>query len=263
MPSPHTNIRSIKIILQLKKYSIKMCYNITQGGFMQKYTKILLIILILLTMTACKEKAKETKKEETKVEEKIVTEEITEGTIEGYSFKEVDKPTDRVKIQMENGDIILIVLSNKDTPITIKNFKKLVSQNYYDGLIFHRVIKDFMIQTGDPTGTGAGGSEEEIKGEFSDNGVKNNLSHTRGVVSMARRGARVESAATWNSASSQFFIVHEDSTYLDGKYAAFGRVFAGMSAVDKIANAETDSNDKPLKEQKIKSIRFIEITKED
>ena len=230
------------------------------------------------------------------MEEKIVTEEITEGTIEGYSFKEVDKPTDRVKIQMENGDIILIVLSNKDTPITIKNFKKLVSQNYYDGLIFHRVIKDFMIQTGDPTGTGAGGSEEEIKGEFSDNGVKNNLSHTRGVVSMARRGARVESAATWNSASSQFFIVHEnnikhvkgtismargndpdsassqffivaadnDSTKaLDGKYAAFGRVFAGMDAVDKIANAETDSNDKPLKEQKIKSIRFIEITKED
>ena len=118
MPSPHANIRSIKIILQLKKYSIKMCYNITQGGFMQKYTKILLIVLILLTMTACKEKAKETKKEETKVEEKIVTEEITEGTIEGYSFKEVDKPTDRVKIQMENGDIILIVLSNKDTMIS-------------------------------------------------------------------------------------------------------------------------------------------------
>ena len=262
MPSPHTNIRSIKIILQLKKYSIKMCYNITQGGFMQKYTKILLIVLILLTMTACKEKAKETKKEETKVEEKIVTEEITEGTIEGYSFKEVDKPTDRVKIQMENGDIILIVLSNKDTPITIKNFKKLVSQNYYDGLIFHRVIKDFMIQTGDPTGTGAGGSEEEIKGEFSDNGVKNNLSHTRGVVSMARRGARVESAATWNSASSQFFIVHEDSTYLDGKYAAFGKVTEGMDVVDKICDdaKPIDNNGTIEKENKpvIESIKFID-----
>ena len=164
---------------------------------------------------------------------------------------------------MENGDIILIVLSNQDTPITIKNFKDLVSQKYYDGLIFHRVIEDFMIQTGDPTGTGAGGSEKEIKGEFSDNGVKNSLSHTRGVVSMARRGAKVESPETWDSASSQFFIVHQDSTFLDGKYAAFGKVFAGMDAVDKIATTETDSNDKPLKEQKIKSIRFIEITKED
>ena len=174
-------------------------------------------------------------------------------------FKVVDKETDRVKIQMENGDIILIVLSNSKTPITIKNFKRLVSEKFYDGLIFHRVIDNFMIQTGDPTGTGAGGSDELIKGEFSNNGVDNELSHVRGVVSMARRGAKVETSETYNSASSQFFIVQADSTYLDGNYAAFGKVFAGMDAVDKIAKVETDSNDKPLKEQKIKSIRFIEI----
>ena len=229
---------------------------------MKKYAKLLLVLLLVVALSACKNKEENKKKEESKMEEKVI-EEITEGTIEGYSFKEVDHPTDRVKIQMENGDIILIVLSNQDTPITIANFKKLVGQNYYDGLIFHRVIKDFMIQTGDPTGTGSGGSSEEIKGEFSDNGVKNNLSHTRGVVSMARRGAKVESAATWDSASSQFFIVHQDSTFLDGKYAAFGKVFAGMSAVDKIASVETNANDKPITEQKIKSIRFIEITKED
>ena len=229
---------------------------------MKKIFRILLLILGVFTIASCgnKQDKKETKKKE---EEKIVTEEITEGTIEGYHFKEVEEQTDRVKIQMENGDIILIVLSNKETPITIQNFKDLVSQNYYDGLIFHRVIEDFMIQTGDPTGTGAGGSEKEIKGEFSDNGVKNSMSHTRGVVSMARRGAQVESPATWDSASSQFFIVHQDSTFLDGKYAAFGKVFAGMDAVDKIATTDTDSNDKPLKDQKIKSIRFIEISKED
>ena len=221
---------------------------------------ILLIITMLLTLTlvGCGNK-KEEKKENKKEEEKIVKEEINEGEIEGYKFKVVDKETDRVKIQMQNGDIILIVLSNSKTPITIKNFKKLVKEKFYDGLIFHRVIKDFMVQTGDPTGTGSGGSEKEIKGEFKINGVENNLSHTRGVVSMARRGANPETEETMNSASSQFFIVHKDSTHLDGDYAAFGKVFAGMDAVDKIAETETDSYDKPIKEQKIKSIRFIEI----
>ena len=116
-----------------------------------------------------------------------------------------------------------------------------------------------LVMTGDPTGTGTGGSEETIKGEFKINGVDNTLSHTRGVVSMARRGSTPETKETLNSASSQFFIVQKDSTYLDGNYAAFGKVFAGMDAVDKIAKVETDKNDKPIKEQKIKSIRFIEI----
>ena len=217
---------------------------------MKKTILLIIIMLLTLTLVGCGNKKEEKGKKE---EEKIVKEEINEGEIEGYKFKVVDKETDRVKIQMENGDIILIVLSNSKTPITIKNFKKLVSEKYYDGLIFHRVIKDFMIQGGDITGTGFGSGEEEtIKGEFQSNGVENTLKHTRGVISMARSGNP-------NSASTQFFIIQKDSPHLDGDYAAFGKVFAGMDVVDKIAKVETDSNDKPVKEQKIKSIRFIEI----
>lgn len=218
---------------------------------MKKIKNIILILLIAITITSCGSKNEETKKEE----EKIVTEDIKTGVVDGYKFTQVEEETDRVKIQMENGDIILVVLSNKDTPITIKNFKKLVSEKFYDGLIFHRVIKDFMVQGGDPTGTGFEGSDEEIKGEFSSNGVKNSLSHTRGVVSMARSNDP-------DSASSQFFICHADSTYLDGNYAAFGKVFAGMDIVDKIANVETNANDKPLTEQKMHSIRFVTVEKE-
>ena len=218
---------------------------------MKKITYILLILLLTITIVGCNNKKEE--KNDKKEAPKIVKEEINEGEIEGYKFRVVDKETDRVKIQMENGDIMLIVLSNSKTPITIKNFKKLVSEKYYDGLIFHRVIKDFMIQGGDITGTGFGSGEEKtIKGEFSSNGVENTLKHTRGVISMARSGNP-------NSASTQFFIIHKDSPHLDGDYAAFGKVFAGMSAVDKIAEVETDEDDRPLKEQKIKSIRFIEI----
>lgn len=222
---------------------------------MKKTILLIIIMLLTLTLVGCgnKKENKNEKKEEDKKVEKVVKEEINEGEIEGYKFKVVDKETDRVKIQMENGDIMLIVLSNSKTPITIKNFKKLVKEKYYDGLIFHRVIKDFMIQGGDITGTGFGSGEEKtIKGEFSSNGVENNLKHTRGVISMARSGDP-------NSASTQFFIIHKDSPHLDGNYAAFGKVFAGMKAVDKIAEVETDEDDRPLKEQKIKSIRFIEI----
>lgn len=215
-------------------------------------------MLMLVSLTACGKKEEE--KNDKKEEEKVV-EEINEGTIEGYKFKVTDEVTDRIKIQMNNGDIILAVLSNKDAPITIENFKKLVSEHYYDGLIFHRVINNFMIQTGDPTGTGSGGSENNIKGEFSKNGVKNSLSHTRGVLSMARRGGNPETEETMNSASSQFFIVHQDSTYLDGNYASFGKVFAGLDVVDKIAGVKVDSYDKPLEDQKIKSIRFITVEK--
>ena len=219
---------------------------------MKKTILLIIIMLLTLTLVGCGNK-KEEKKENKKEVEKVVKEEINEGEIEGYKFKVVDKETDRVKIQMENGDIMLIVLSNSKTPITIKNFKKLVKEKYYDGLIFHRVIKDFMIQGGDITGTGFGSGEEKtIKGEFSSNGVENTLKHTRGVISMARSGDP-------NSASTQFFIIHKDSPHLDGDYAAFGKVFAGMKVVDKIAEVETDEDDRPLKEQKIKSIRFIEI----
>lgn len=228
-----------------------------------KSIMVLLIIFISSTiLIGCKNKEAENNQND-ESEEKIVLEDIKEGVVDGYKFKETEEETDRIKIQMDNGDIILAVLSNKDTPITIKNFKTLVKNHFYDGLIFHRVIKDFMIQTGDPNGNGTGGSDKNIKGEFKENGVKNSLSHTRGVLSMARRGGSPETSETMNSASSQFFIVQKDSTYLDGKYASFGKVFAGLDVVDKIANVATDSEDKPLKEQKIHSIRFIEIIKED
>lgn len=228
----------------------------------KKILNILMITLIILNIVGCtKKKESEDPKVEQKQEITILEEkdgEITKGTLEGYTFTETEDKTDRVKIQMENGDTILIVLSNKDTPITIANFKKLVSEKFYDGLIFHRVIKDFMIQGGDPEGTGMGGSAKTIKGEFSLNGVTNSLSHTKGVISMAR-------SSEYNSASSQFFICHADATYLDGSYAAFGKVFAGFDIVDKIANVETSqmpaTQDRPLVEQKIKSIRFITVEK--
>jgi len=227
---------------------------------MKKYAKIIMILVLALVLVACGKKGEE------KMEYEVITKtedgEVIEGIIEGYHFKETEEVTERVKIQMENGDIILAVLSNSQTPITKANYQKLVKEKFYDGIIFHRVIKDFMIQTGDPTGTGYSGSDEKIKGEFAINGVENSLSHTRGVLSMARAGGNPETAETMNSASSQFFIVTKDSTFLDGNYAAFGKVFAGMSAVDKIEAVETNSNDKPLQEQKMKSIRFIEIIRD-
>lgn len=222
--------------------------------------KVLIMLIICLLITGCKSKKKEAKDMKTNQNLKILETaedgEITKGTLEGYTFIETEEVTNRVKIQMANGDVMLIVLSNSQTPITIANFQKLVSEKFYDGLIFHRVIKDFMIQGGDPSGTGMGGSEETIKGEFTSNGVKNDLAHTRGVISMAR-------ANDPNSASSQFFIVHADYPSLDGSYAAFGKVFAGLDVVDTIASVETDSNDFPITEQKIKSIRFIKIEKDN
>lgn len=132
---------------------------------------------------------------------------------------------------------ITIELKPEVAPITVENFKKLVNEHFYDGLTFHRIMEGFMIQGGDPLGNGTGGSDETIKGEFSQNGFENKLSHTRGVVSMARSNDP-------DSASSQFFIVHEDSTFLDGQYAAFGVVTDGMDVVDKIAKdaKPTDSN---------------------
>ena len=132
-------------------------------------------------------------------------------------------------------------------PQTVENFVELANEHFYDGLIFHRVIKNFMIQGGDPLGTGFGGSDRKIKGEFAANGVNNPLRHERGVISMAR-------SQSPNSASSQFFIVHKDSPHLDGQYAAFGKVVDGIDVVDEIASVRTDYNDKPLKEQKIKTI---------
>ena len=153
-----------------------------------------------------------------------------------------------VTITMENGDVMKAELYPEIAPNTVNNFISLVKKGFYDGLIFHRVISGFMIQGGCPKGTGTGGPGYCIKGEFKLNGVKNNLSHKRGVVSMAR-------AQSPNSAGSQFFIMHEDGEFLDGQYAAFGKVLEGMDVVDKIAATKTDGNDRPLTEQKIASIR--------
>jgi len=134
-----------------------------------------------------------------------------------------------VEITVKDKGVIKLELDPETAPITVENFVNLAKDGFYDGLTFHRVINGFMIQGGDPEGNGTGGSEETIKGEFSDNGVKNNISHKRGVISMARNSVSMDSA------SSQFFIVHEDSTFLDGKYAAFGHVTEGMDVVDDIA----------------------------
>ena len=155
-----------------------------------------------------------------------------------------------VVIEMNNGKKMKFTLDAENAPITTANFTKLVNEHFYDGLIFHRIIRNFMIQGGDPTGTGMGGSEENIKGEFRSNGVNNNHKHTRGTISMAR-------AIDPNSASSQFFICHVDTPHLDGEYAAFGAVISGIEVVDKIASVKTDFADKPLKEVKIKTIKRI------
>ena len=156
----------------------------------------------------------------------------------------------RVLLDMGSFGQIEIELFPEVAPITVKNFLSLVEEKFYDGLIFHRVIEGFMIQGGDPTGTGMGGSKNKIKGEFNSNGVKNLLEHSRGVISMAR-------SQMPDSASSQFFICHKNAPHLDGSYAAFGAVVAGIEAVDKIAQERTDFRDKPLKEVKIVACKRV------
>ena len=152
-----------------------------------------------------------------------------------------------VIIEMENGSKIKLELYPDIAPISCENFEKLVKQGFYDGLTFHRVISGFMIQGGCPNGTGTGGPGWHIKGEFAANNVKNDLKHTRGVLSMAR-------AQDFDSAGSQFFIMHEDAPYLDGQYAAFGKVVEGMEVVDAIAETATDYRDKPLEDQRMKKV---------
>ena len=159
-----------------------------------------------------------------------------------------------VEINVKDYGVIKLELDADTAPITVTNFIKLVNDGFYDGLTFHRIINGFMIQGGDPLGNGTGGSDETIKGEFKSNGVENNISHIRGVISMARSSSN-------DSASSQFFIVHKDSTFLDGEYAAFGHVTEGMEVVDKIAESvkTEDDNGTVLKENQptIESIKVI------
>lgn len=208
---------------------------------MKKLIYILLITsLSLLGLVACKE-------------EPIKEPEDTE--IESNSGNESTfKGTHQVEIEVKNYGTIYVDLDAESAPLTVSNFIKLAEDGFYDGLTYHRIISGFMIQGGDPLGTGTGGSQETITGEFASNGVDNNLSHTRGAISMARSN-------DYNSASSQFFIVHEDSTFLDGDYAAFGYVTKGMDIVDKICadtpvqdrNGKVEDNDQPI----IESIKVI------
>ena len=152
-----------------------------------------------------------------------------------------------VTFEMENGDVFKAELYPEIAPNTVNNFISLVSKNFYDGIIFHRVIRGFMIQGGDPTGTGMGGPGYGIDGEFSQNGFKNDLAHTPGVLSMAR-------SMMPNSAGSQFFVMHKTSPHLDVSYAAFGKVIEGMEVVNAIAETMTDYSDRPIEEQKMKKV---------
>ncbi len=152
-----------------------------------------------------------------------------------------------VTIEMQNGDKIEMELYPEVAPNTVNNFIELVNKGYYDGLIFHRVIPGFMIQGGCPSGSGTGNPGYSIKGEFNSNGFKNDLKHTRGVLSMAR-------SARPDSAGSQFFIMVDEAPHLDGDYCAFGRVTSGIEAVDKIVNAPADNNDKPVRAQRMKKV---------
>lgn len=216
---------------------------------MKKLLALTAIAFLAATaFTGCKkevkEEVKETEVKETEVKETEVKE--TEVT-ETEAVATADGDNINIEITIKDYGTIKAELYPEVAPITVENFVKLADSNFYDGITFHRIIDGFMIQGGDPTGTGMGGSDEKIKGEFSQNGVENNLSHTRGVLSMAR-------AQDMNSASSQFFIVHEDSTFLDGAYAAFGMVTEGIEIVDKICedtpvvdnNGTVEPDDQPV-----------------
>jgi peptidyl-prolyl cis-trans isomerase B (cyclophilin B) len=222
---------------------------------MKKVLKSLIVFSLLLVIFGCG------KGEELN----YIVDQDENGTtiyeIDSVRYIETEEKTNLVKINVPSYGIIIAELYPEIAPITVENFQKLVSEHFFDNMIFHRVIKDFMIQTGDPTGTGTGGSAVTIKGEFSENGVANDLLHTRGVLSMARQGAIVDTEETMNSASSQFFIVHQDSPHLNGKYAAFGKVIHGMDVVDSVAEEKTNQNDKPLIDQVINNIRFVKKVK--
>ena len=168
------------------------------------------------------------------------------------SYGEFKKECAYAEIEMMDGGKIVLELYPDVAPITVANFLNLANDGFYDGLIFHRVINNFMIQGGDPLGTGLGGSKETIFGEFASNGFENNLSHKRGVISMARKSVPNDSA------SSQFFICHADSPHLDGDYAAFGTVISGMDVVDYIASVPTNSNNKPYEDIVMKTVRVLQ-----
>ena len=210
---------------------------------MKKYFLYVWITLLTLVLVACNTSDgnsidKDATNGDSPMEEEVVSN-------ENYEENVTENPI--VTITMDSGERIVIELVPKVAPNTVANFVTLVQEGFYDGTIFHRVIPGFMVQGGDPTGTGMGGPSYSIAGEFTSNGFENLLAHERGVVSMAR-------AQNPDSAGSQFFIMVETATHLDGEYAAFGKVLEGMEVVDKIVSVERGENDKPLQEQKMKSV---------
>ena len=214
---------------------------------------VLLLAALLLCSLACAQGKAPAAATEKPAETAAPAEQKTEAAPAEQSKEtkeetNVDKTHPIVTITMQDGGVIQLELYPEVAPESVKNFISLANSGFYDGLIFHRVILGFMIQGGDPDGRGTGGPGYSIKGEFAANGVKNDISHVRGVISMAR-------AKPFDSAGSQFFIVQADSTYLDGQYAAFGRVTSGLDVVDKIAKTTTDRNDKPYKDQVMETVR--------
>ncbi len=203
-----------------------------------KKVKILAFVFFIILVSGCKS-------------EEVLGE---KQTYENIIYQETNQKTDKVMLELEDERKILMELYPDVAPISVKNFQKLIEGDFYNDIIFHRVIKDFVIQAGD--GTNLGRSADTIKGEFSANGVENNLKHERGVVSMAR-------TSVMDSASSQFFIMLKDNASLDGQYAAFGRVIAGLDVVDSIGKVLTDKNDKPIKDIKIKRVEFIRVVSDD
>ena len=202
----------------------------------------LAVLMLALTVVSCNKK------------EAPAFEDIDLSTIDNLDdVKVTEDETDYVLITVKGYGKILVRLFPDVAPETVANFKKLVSEDFYDGLIFHRVIENFMIQGGDPNGDGTGGSPDKIKGEFTNNGFENNLKHVRGVVSMARRGDDMDSA------SSQFFICQKAYAYGDGDYAAFGFAAYGMDVVDKIASVRTNASNKPYNKVVIEAIEFATV----
>ena len=200
----------------------------------KKFSFLLVLAVLVMGLSACGSSKSDTTSE-TKATKAPKATETAEVTKEPESKTTDTKGKHHAKIKVKDYGTIEVELDGDTAPITVANFIKLVNEKFYDGLTFHRIISGFMIQGGDPLGNGTGGSDETIKGEFSSNGVENNISHKRGVISMAR-------SSDPDSASSQFFIMHQDSTYLDGEYAAFGKVTKGMKVVDKICEDATPTD---------------------
>ena len=192
----------------------------------KKFSFLLVLAVLVMGLSACGSSKSDTTSE-TKATKAPKATETAEVTKEPESKTTDTKGKHHAKIKVKDYGTIEVELDGDTAPITVANFIKLVNEKFYDGLTFHRIMSGFMIQGGDPLGNGTGGSDETIKGEFSSNGVENNISHKRGVISMAR-------SSDPDSASSQFFIMHQDSTYLDGEYAAFGKVTKGMKVTERL-----------------------------